>query len=107
MYALGSDLRELKSSITRSLCDQIYIQPIHWAKVTTFPETATHAIDFGAGGTSGIGPLTAHNLKGRGVRVVILGERKGAAEFYNAADIKREAAWGKQFVPGLVKTRYG
>jgi fatty acid synthase subunit alpha len=49
--------------------------------VTDFPETATHAIDFGPGGTSGIGPLTARNLDGRGVRVVVVGEKgKGGAE---------------------------
>ncbi|KAG8840624.1 3-oxoacyl-[acyl-carrier-protein] synthase, partial [Serendipita sp. 411] len=43
----GSDLRELSTSITQSLCDQIFTMPIHWVKATSFPETATHAIDFG------------------------------------------------------------
>ena len=38
------------------------------------PEGTTHAIDIGAGGLSGIGPLTARNLDGRGVRVVVIGE---------------------------------
>ena len=49
--------------------------------MTDFPETATHAIDFGPRGTGGIGPLTARNLDGRGVRVVVVGEKgKGGAE---------------------------
>jgi fatty acid synthase subunit alpha, fungi type len=61
----GSDLREIKGSITCSLCDQIFTSPIHWTLATKFPESATHAVDFGPGGTSGIGPLTAKNMDGR------------------------------------------
>jgi len=30
-----------------------------------------HAINFGAGGISGIGPLTAQNLDGCGVRIIV------------------------------------
>ena len=65
-------MRELKTSITRSLCDQIFTSPIHWTKATNFPETVTHAIDFGPGSLSGIGPLRA-NLDGRGVCVIVTG----------------------------------
>ena len=46
-------MHELKLSITRSLCDQIFTSPIHWPIATNFSETATHAIDFGPGGLSG------------------------------------------------------
>jgi hypothetical protein len=59
--SIGSDMRELKSSVTRSLCDQIFTSLIHWPKATNFPETVTHAIDFGPSGLSGIGSLTARN----------------------------------------------
>ncbi|KAG6824521.1 hypothetical protein H0H92_006613 [Tricholoma furcatifolium] len=42
------------------------------------------AIDFGPGDLSGIGPLIARNLEGRGVRVIVAGNRgKGDAELYN------------------------
>ena len=103
---IGSDMRELKSSITRSLCDQIFTSPIHWTKATNFPETATHAIDFGPGGLSGIGPLTARNFDGRGVRVVVAGEKgKGDVELFNSLDINYEACWNKRWSPGLVRTR--
>jgi fatty acid synthase subunit alpha, fungi type len=34
--------------------------------------TATHAVDFGPGGTSSIGPLTAKNMDEWGIRVVIV-----------------------------------
>lgn len=103
---IGSDLRNLSSSITRSLCEQIFTSPIHWAKATNFPETATHAIDFGPGGTSGIGPLTARNFNGRGVRVILAGVKgKGDAELFNAADVKYEEWWSKKWSPSLVRTR--
>ena len=49
--------------------------PIHWSKATAFPDSATHAVDFGPGGLSGIGSLTARNLDGRGVRMIVIGEK--------------------------------
>lgn len=104
----GSDLRELSTSLTCALCDQIFTLPIHWAQATDFPETATHAIDFGPGGLSGIGPLTARNLDGRGVRVIVAGDKaKGIVELYNTQNVKREEWWAKKFTPGLVKTSDG
>jgi fatty acid synthase subunit alpha, fungi type len=70
--------------------------PIHWAKATNFPETATHAVDSGPGGMSGIGPLTARLLEGRGVRVVIVGDKgKVGAELYNSEGVKYEQWWSK------------
>ncbi|KAF8312438.1 fatty acid synthase, partial [Clavulina sp. PMI_390] len=104
----GSDLRSLTTSLTRSICDQTFIFPLNWTKATSFPETATHAVDFGPGGLSGIGPLTARNLEGRGVRVVVLGEKgKGAAELYDSHAVKFEDWWSKKWTPRLVKTRDG
>ena len=100
------NLQEIKSSVTRSLCEQILTSPIHWTVATKFPETATHAVDFGPGGLSGIGPLTARNFEGRGIRVIVMGEKgKGGAEFYDANTVKREQWWSKKWAPKLVKTR--
>lgn len=82
------------------------MSPIHWSKATDFPESATHAVDFGPGGLSGIGPLTARNLDGRGVRVIIAGDRgKGDAELYSPTEVKYEEWWSKKWSPSLVKTR--
>ena len=93
MLLLGSDMRNIKSSITRSLCKQIFTSPIHWIKATDFPETATHADDFGPGGLSGIGPLTAKNFEGRGVRVVVAGDKgKRDAELFSSR-------WSKKWSP--------
>lgn len=100
-------MRTLTTSVTRSLCDQIFTAPIHWTKAIDFPESATHAVDFGPGGLSGIGPLTARNFDGRGVRVIVVGDRaKGDAELYNSTSVKNEAWWGKEYAPALVKGRY-
>lgn len=79
---------------------------MNWVNATKFPETATHALDFGPGGLSGIGPLTSRNLEGRGVRVIVIGDKaKGTAELFDAESVKKES-WWKQYTPGLVKTRY-
>ena len=80
--------------------------PLHWLKATNFPETATHAIDFGPGALSGMGPLTARNFEGRGVRVIVLGEKgEGGAELYDVKSVKYEDWWTKKWTPKLVKTR--
>ncbi|QRW18188.1 fatty acid synthase subunit beta [Rhizoctonia solani] len=101
----GADLRELSTSLTRSLCEQVFSLHIHWTKATAFPDSATHAIDFGPGGLSGIGSLTARGLDGRGVRVVIVGEKgKNGAEVYDSTNVRIESWWSKKWTPGLVKT---
>ncbi|KAF8963371.1 hypothetical protein BDZ97DRAFT_2075857 [Flammula alnicola] len=98
-------MRQLSSSVTRSLCEQIFTSPIHWTKAADFPETATHAIDFGPGGLSGIGPLTARNFDGRGVHVIVVGEKgKGDAELYSSLGVKSEEWWSKKWSPSLVRT---
>ena len=99
-------MRKLTGSISRSLCDQIFTSPIQWTAATNFPQRATHAIDFGPGGLSGIGPLTARNLDGRGVRVIVMGDKgKGDVELYDGKSVRRDASWGKKWGPRLVRTR--
>ncbi|TIC66451.1 hypothetical protein E3Q02_01872 [Wallemia mellicola] len=103
----GQDLRELSSGLTKSLVSQIFTQPIHWTKATDFPTSATHAIDFGPGGMSGIGPLTQRNWEGRGIRVLIPGANgKTGSEIYDSSLIKEEK-WNEKFQPALVKTKDG
>lgn len=107
LTSIGSDLRSLTTSLTASLSDQIFIKHIHWAKACNFPATATHAVDFGPGGNSGIGPLTGRALEGRGVRVVIIGAKgKAGSEFFDAQRVKTESVWAKEWSPRLVKTLY-
>lgn len=62
-------------------------------------------MDFGPGGLSGIGGLTARNLDGRGVRVIIIGDKgKGSSELYSTSPVRYETWWSKKFAPKLVKT---
>ncbi|KIM51926.1 hypothetical protein SCLCIDRAFT_18296 [Scleroderma citrinum Foug A] len=92
----GPDMCKLTSSITRSLCDQIFTSPIHWDTATGFPETTTLVVDFGLGGVNGIGTLTARNLEGRSVCVIILGNKgRGEVELFDVDDIQYEDWWNK------------
>src|SRR5262249_42189928 len=51
-------------------------QQIHWTAATSFPDLATHFLDFGTGGLSGIGGLTARNVEGKGIRTVVVSNGK-------------------------------
>ncbi|KAF9642097.1 hypothetical protein BDM02DRAFT_3193925 [Thelephora ganbajun] len=45
------------SLITHSTTERIFTLPPHWTNAIDFPETATHAVDFGPGITNGVGPV--------------------------------------------------
>jgi enoyl reductase-like protein len=104
----GENLQNISTSVTASLCDQIFTAPIHWQKATDFPQTATHAVDFGPGRASGVGSITARAVEGRGVRVLILGDKgKNGAELYSTGSVKYEKRWSDKHTPKLVKTTDG
>lgn len=97
-HVAGPDMHKLTSSISWSLCDQISTSPIHWDIATGFPETTTYIIDFGLGGVNGIGTLTAHNLEGHGVCVIILSNKgHGEAELFNVDDVQYKDWWNKKY----------
>ena len=63
---------------------------MHWTNATSFPETATHAVDFDPGGLSGIGPLTARNFDGCGVRVIVVEDNsKCTAELIDSESVQQ------------------
>ena len=98
-------MSNIKSSITRSLCQQIFTSPIHWTKAINFPETATYVVDFEPGGFSGIGPLMAKNFEGRGVCVIVAGHKgKSDAELFSSLDIKFEEWRNTKWSPSLIRT---
>ncbi|KAK0531483.1 fatty acid synthase alpha subunit Lsd1 [Tilletia horrida] len=105
----GTDLREHgQEGILRSILRQIFDRPVHWAKATDIGSHISHCVDFGTGGLSGIGGLTAANLQGRGVRVLIpSGMHRDTAEFYHLHKVHREERWSEAFGPRLVKTEDG
>ena len=50
--------------------------------------------------------MSARNLDGRGIRVLVLGDKsKGVAELFDGKQIRREEWWSKKYMPSLVKTR--
>ncbi|CAO1626989.1 unnamed protein product [Sympodiomycopsis kandeliae] len=105
----GSDIKTYSGqSIIKSVCDQIFVQPIYWNKATDVRKSTTHIVDFGTGGLSGIGGLTARNLEGRGVRVIVpSGTHAGAPELYHTQTVKFEPRWEEAFMPRLVRDATG
>ncbi|KAI0295188.1 hypothetical protein BC826DRAFT_1104312 [Russula brevipes] len=80
---------------------QTQSRPLRWPKATDLPEGTVHAVDFGAGGISGIGPLTARNVDGCGVRVIAIGEKgQGDAEFYSVHGVNKK--WTPSLAEGGV-----
>ncbi|KAK4705985.1 hypothetical protein P7C70_g226, partial [Phenoliferia sp. Uapishka_3] len=109
----GTDLRTLTSpsDLLASLFTQIFTSPIYWStKATAFPTSASHAIDFGTGGASGIGSLCVRNWEGRGIRTIMLGNRgegAGAGKEAWGATVIRDVRWTEKYRPRLVKTSDG
>jgi len=73
----GEDLREKTSgNIVPDLVRMICKDPVNWEVATVMPN-ATHILDFGPGGISGLGVLTNRNKDGTGVRVILAGTMDG------------------------------
>ncbi|OCL04747.1 beta subunit of fatty acid synthase [Glonium stellatum] len=113
----GEDVREENlENIVPSLVRMITRDPVNWERATVFPK-ATHILDFGPGGISGLGVLTNRNKDGTGVRVILAGAMDGTnAEvgykpeiFDRDADhaVKYAVDWVKEYGPKLIKTSVG
>ena len=113
----GQDIREeTTGNVITTLVRMITSDPVNWESATTF-SNATHIIDFGPGGISGLGILTNRNKDGTGVRVILAGTMDGAnpevgykpelfdRDFEHA--VKYAVDWVKEFGPRLVKTSVG
>ncbi|KAF2191011.1 beta subunit of fatty acid synthase [Zopfia rhizophila CBS 207.26] len=115
----GNDIRdsdEDADNIVPALVRMITNDPVNWEKATVFPK-ATHILDFGPGGISGLGVLTNRNKDGTGVRVILAGTIDGtnAEVGYKTEIFDRDAEhavkyavdWVKEHGPRLVKTSAG
>ncbi|KAM0669702.1 hypothetical protein ACQRIU_000097 [Beauveria bassiana] len=113
----GKDLRtEVSGNIVPTLVRLITRDPVNWETATVFPN-ASHVLDFGPGGASGLGNLTSRNKEGTGVRVIIAGAIEGALDAVGYKpelfDRDEENAityaidWVKEFGPKLVKNSKG
>ncbi|KAL2129217.1 hypothetical protein VTI74DRAFT_8074 [Chaetomium olivicolor] len=112
----GKDIRqEVTGNIVPALVRMITNDPVNWEKATVFPG-ATHILDFGPGGISGLGVLTSRNKEGTGVRVILAGTVNGTlsevgykSELFDRDDeaVKYAPDWVKEYSPRLVKTSVG
>lgn len=112
----GEDLRKLgDESVVPALVRMITHDPVNWEQATIFPG-ATHIIDFGPGGISGLGVLTNRNKDGTGVRVILAGEMDGTnaevgytPELFDRDEhsVKYAVDWVKEHGPRLIKTSTG
>ena len=113
----GDDLRHAgDSNVVSDLVRMITQDTVHWEKATVF-EGATHILDFGPGGISGLGVLTNRNKDGTGVRVILAGAMDGTnaevgykPEIFDRDEehaVRYATNWVKEHGPKLVKTSVG
>jgi fatty acid synthase subunit beta, fungi type len=108
----GENLQNLPAgtNIVPMLVDMITHLPVHWEQATQF-SGATHILDFGPGGISGLGNLTHRNKDGTGVRVVIVGSLEGGGgiggqgEVFERGEggVRYNVDWVKQYRARLIK----
>ena len=113
----GADIREtVEGNIVPTLVRLITHDAVNWEKATVFPK-ATHVLDFGPGGISGLGVLTSRNKDGTGVRVILAGAINGTVsevgykpEIFDRDEehaVKYAVDWVKEHGPKLIKTSSG
>lgn len=110
-FFTGKDLTT-SADITKALLELICEHHVHWENAIAAKDL-THIIDFGPGGTSGIGGLTYRNKEGTGVQIVLAGAFEGSnrdlsykADLFDS-DIRAvtySQDWAKLFQPKLVET---
>ena len=113
----GKDLRDDgNADVVPSLIRMITQDTVNWETATVFTK-ATHIIDFGPGGISGLGALTNRNKDGTGVRVILAGAMDGTSseigykpELFDRDEehaVRYAVDWVKEHGPKLVKTSVG
>jgi fatty acid synthase subunit beta, fungi type len=113
----GEDIRQRhETNIVPSLVRMICKDTVNWEQATVMP-TATHILDFGPGGISGLGVLTNRNKDGTGVRVILAGTMDGTnvevgykPEIFDRDSdnaVKYAVDWVKEYGPKLAKTSVG
>lgn len=113
----GKDLREaVNGDVVPTLIRLITRDPVNWEKATVFSK-ATHVLDFGPGGISGLGILTSRNKEGTGVRVILAGAVNGSTnevgykpELFDRDEehaVKYAIDWVKEYGPKLIKNSSG
>ena len=113
----GRDLRccAAGSNLIPYLVRMVTIEKVNWDLATVFPE-ATHIVDFGPGGTAGIGALTGISKEGSGIRVIFAGaldtsstEFGSQAELFDCSEesVVYNENWYSKYRPTLVRKSTG
>ena len=111
----GEDLSRSDHNIIPDMVRMITEEVVNWPLATDFTD-ATHILDFGPGGSSGIGMLTNRNLDGRGIRVILADRLEGInttvgfrPELFTRHEdnIRYGCNWVKAFSPCVLQTPAG
>ncbi|OMH79030.1 Fatty acid synthase subunit beta, partial [Zancudomyces culisetae] len=101
-------------NLTRTLIEEICAKKLDWIKATELKDI-THIVDFGPGGISGIGSLTANNKLGTGVQVIFASTNKIIPEGTKTLvdllnndpnSVTYSQNWEKEFGPKIVQNKY-
>ena len=112
----GEDLQQkVNENLIPILVRMITEEQVYWNKATIF-EGATHILDFGPGGTSGVGILTQRSKDGTGARVILAGTTVGTnlkvgykPELFGRdhRHVTYSLNWQETFSPRLIKSSNG
>ncbi|KAH6677550.1 fatty acid synthase [Halenospora varia] len=112
----GEDLRRRgANTVIPELVSMITEDRLEWGRATAW-SNATHILDFGPGGVSGIMPLTNRNKAGTGVRVILATLNEGTkpelgykSEIFNRdhSGLLYSDVWETKYAPKLVKNAVG
>ncbi|KAI7866261.1 fatty acid synthase [Spinellus fusiger] len=106
----GSEMNALPD-LTHSIIALICSRPLHWEKAMAV-KGLKHIIDFGPGGSAGIGGLTYRNTEGTGVQIVLASALEGSnsnlsykTDLFDSDPraVTYSQDWAHLFQPKLVK----
>ncbi|KAG9240626.1 acyl transferase domain-containing protein [Calycina marina] len=112
----GADLGSSAGNIIPEMVRMVTEKVVNWPSVTKKFSNATHLLEFGPGGPSGIGMLTSRNMNGRGVRVILADRTQGTNTTigYRPELLSRHednivygCDWQATFAPRVVQTSAG
>lgn len=112
----GKDLREhAEPNIVPELVRMIVQEPVNWPQASKF-HNATHVLDFGPGGLSGVTALLKNAKQGSGTRILLASDIAGPEKAVgylseildsNPNSVHYESSWAHQYGPKLAQTSSG
>ena len=116
VYDGQNNLRDcLSTNIVPILVRAVLTEMVDWPHSTVF-QNATHILDFGPGGLSGVGALTQQSKDGTGARLIVMNMFDGPSTRYgyrpeiynsNARSIRWGCHWKKEYGLHLSRSKDG